>query len=294
MNYPTNNKRAIVGYLAYKSDQYTMFKIFLNSIELIDANDTDIIIFYEAPYAPVFEKYADTIDIGKNNAHLILIKMESLHISDKAFEQYLYINSISCLVNQEWLRRYTYILKTDLDVVLTAKWNDHYPSGFETGLGAYNHDDNTKHQLNKVADRLELLSKSKYRYNIGSTWYGKSEDILQVAGLCVSISRELLTNEFKNFTGEWPGFFRGVTLLYASEIAINHLIDTICINTDGLDFNSNSLDNISPHTHIHFGHCTDIFSKHAFLRGDYDAIDAKSLDTNIVNEYCLFCALTAF
>ncbi|MCX6204943.1 MAG: hypothetical protein NTZ19_01660 [Bacteroidetes bacterium] len=294
MNYPNYNRRAIVAYLAYKQDQYAMFKVFLNSIELINAKDTDIVIFYESPYAPVFEKYSDTIDIGTNNAHLILIEMESLHISDRAFEQYLYINSISCLQNQEWLKKYTYILKTDLDVVLTTKWNDYYPTGFETGLGAYNHDDNTKQQLKKVADRLQLLSKNKYQYNIGSSWYGKSEDILQVASLCVSISRELLTNEFKNFTGEWPGFFRGVTLLYASEIAINHLIDDIYINSDCLDFNSNSIDTTSLHSHIHFGHCTGIFSKHSFLLGDYDSIDINSLDTNIVNEYCLFCALTAF
>jgi len=106
--------------------------------------------------------------------------------------------------------------------------------------------------------------------------------------------RELLTTEFKNFTGEWPGFFRGVTSLYASEIAINHLIDSIFINAESLDFNSNSKDNISLHSHIHFTHCTDMFSKHAFLQGDYDTVDASSLDKTIVSEYCLYCALTAF
>lgn len=151
--------------------------------------------------------------------------------------------------------RYTYILKTDLDVVLTPRWNTHYPDGFETGLGAYNNDNNTKQRLHEVALRLQLPSLNSYLYNIGTSWYGGSKEIINIARLTVSINKELLKHEFKNFTGEWPGFFRGVTLLYASEIAINHLVDKIIINANDLDYNSDSNSKTVNHTHIHFVRC---------------------------------------
>ncbi|MBL7760079.1 MAG: hypothetical protein JNK08_05220 [Sediminibacterium sp.] len=289
----TNNKRAIVAYLDYKNDQYAMFKIFLYSAELIDIVNTDIVIFYDPSYHEIFKNYSVPIVLGNKNSKLILIQMLSISISDSDFSEYLYINSIACLSNQHWLKRYDFILKTDIDIVLTDNWNNYYPTGFETGLGCYNHDNDTKQKLKQLADRLKLPLKQTYQYNIGSSWYGKSEDILNVASLTVLISRELLVTEFKKSTGEWPGFFKGVTSLYASEIAINYLIDNIIIKADHLDFPSDSTDNIVNHTHIHFVHCTDLFSKHAFLRGDYDDIDIARLNKSIVNEYCLYCALSS-
>jgi hypothetical protein len=290
----SNHSRAIVGYLDYRQDQYTMFKVFLNSIEMIDAADTDLIIFYHPAYDSVFGAQTTKIEIGENSALLFLIKMEPLANIDIDFQGYPYINSIACLTGQDWLKKYTYILKTDLDVVLTDKWNSHYPEGFETGLGAYNHDLTTKRRLSGLAERLQLLSGNSYLYNIGSSWYGKSEDVISVAAKTILISRELLTHEFKEFEGEWPGFFKGVTSLYASEIAINHLIDEIYINSDNLDYSSDSQELAANHTHIHFAHCSEVFSKHAFLKGNYNDIDVNTLDKRFINQYCLFCALTAF
>jgi hypothetical protein len=286
-----NHSRAIVAYLDNHHEQYIMFKIFLNSLELIDVEDTDIVIFYNPSYAKYFDNYLNSIYIGKNQARLILIEMESLTTIDKDFHDYPFINSIACLLNQEWLLQYSYILKTDLDVVLTPNWNSHYPQGFETGLGAYNNDFNTKQKLNDVVERLKLKINGKYNYNIGSSWYGSSDKILSVAQLTVKICREFLLNEFKNFVGEWPGFFRGVTSLYASEIAINYLIDNINYNNIDIDSDSNSL-KINA-THIHFIHCDIMFSKHAFLEGKYTDVDPNSLNTDIINQYCLFCALTS-
>eukprot|EP00922_Rhytidocystis_sp_ex-Travisia-forbesii_P035378 GHVS01052496.1.p1 GENE.GHVS01052496.1~~GHVS01052496.1.p1 ORF type:complete len:807 (+),score=78.46 GHVS01052496.1:2745-5165(+) len=62
--------------------------------------------------------------------------------------------------------------------------------------------------------------------NIGSTWYGRPQDVVAVARLTVQVGEYLLENDpvFIRGNGEWPEWCRCVLLLYSGEIAVNHVI----------------------------------------------------------------------
>lgn len=284
--------RAIVLYLDYNYDQFQLLKMLLRSIEMINAKDTDIVVFYEPGYEPYFRSRSD-ITLGDNRARLILKRMAAPVNSYPVLRNYKFANSIGCLVGQEWLLDYSFLLRTDVDTLLTTRWNEAYPDTFTTGSGAYNHDENTKEKLRDVARRLNLPERPDYRCNIGSTWYGSSGKVLEVSALSMEIMQELFQNEFKDFVGEWPGFYREVSVLYAGEIAVNHLVEAIHVDGENFDFASHSSDRVSDHIHVHCWHTDQLFSKHAFLRGEYKEVDPSGLNIEVVNEYCLYCALTA-
>lgn len=288
----SKNSRAVVVYLDDDEHQFHMFKMLLRSVQLINAKDTDIVVFYAPKYEAMFKDYKATI-MGNNGAGLILKMMVAPAVQYKAFQNYKYINSIACLIGQEWLLEYDYLLRTDVDTLLTPKWNTTYPNYFTAGAGFYNNDTNIKQQLKKVMARLKLPQRKDYTYNIGSTWYGASRQVFDAAVLASSVTKELLTVEFKDFTGAWPGFYREVCSMYAGEIAVNYLVEKFTIDPANFDFESTSSDAVHQHTHIHCWHTTKPFSKHAFFDGKYKDTDVKKLDKNIIHQYCLFCALTA-
>lgn len=101
----------------------------------------------------------------------------------------------------------------------------------------------------------------------------------------------MFITEFLDGEGKWPGWYRGVVLLYAAEIATNHLVDEFIIDNSKLDFGSTSSEDVTGHPHIHCWHTDDLFSKFHFDSGKYDNIDIDKLDTARVNEYCLYVAL---
>ena len=78
--------------------------------------------------------------------------------------------------------------------------------------------------------------------------------------------------------------------MYSSEIAVNHLVDTLCINGRRLDYGSTSNDYITNHPHIHW-HTDNLFSKFCFEGGKYDHFNTDDLDVNTVRDYCLYIAL---
>ncbi len=282
------NKRAIVIYLDFEPDQFKMFKMLLRSLELINAIDTDLIVFYN----PLFNH-----DIRFENSFLTdscevkFFESPDLKYSEEFFG-YKYINSLACMVNQNWLTNYEFILRTDTDTLLTEKWNNFYPENFTVGLGGYNNDAATNERIKVVAQNHGLFGQNEHIKNLGSTWYGKSKDILEVSTLATSLTSYFLNNEFKGDEGSWPGYYKGVSTLYASEIAINHLIKTIDKDVINLDFPSTSSDRVIDHVHIHCWHTDDSFSKIGFFMGEYDHVNMDDLDRSIISDYSLYCAIT--
>jgi len=286
------NSRAVVLYLPGNVEQFKMFRMFLNSVEMINAVDTDVLVFYQPRYESILNHYQG-MKLGSNDAELRLIPLERPSSFDPALKGYHYVDSLACIIGQDWLYEYEYILRTDTDTLLTPKWNTAYPHKFTTGKGAYNTCDEIKDKLNIVSQRNRLFQGPFYQYNPGSTWYGKSKEVIEAATLTVAVTRDLLLNEFKNNEGTWPGFYRGVALLYASELSINHLIPDFIIDADNFDFHSTSANPITNHTHIHCWHTDNdkVFSKHAFFAGAYEHTSIEDLDTNIIRDYCLYCAI---
>jgi hypothetical protein len=82
------------------------------------------------------------------------------------------------------------------------------------------------------------------------------------------------------------GLYRGVAILYAGEIAVNHCAPD-AQRSELLDAHSTSQEPLSRYAHIHCWHVDEKFLKHAFMRGRYTPEDAQDLDLHVVRDYCM-------
>lgn len=271
-------KRAIVIYLENKRNLMIQFGGLYTSLKYIDSKDTDLVVFGTKE---ALEKVPDDC-----------IKIENQPISYlPQWQNYHYMNSINCLIGKDsdFLEDYDLILRSDVDAFLTPAWNSYFPDIYTTGGGGYVNDENTKSNLKRIAKDLGLNHKEIH--NIGSTHYGNPKLVREVCKLTMTTTLYIINNEFKDGYGNWPGWYKGVSLLYGTEIATNHLIEKFNVDPFKLDFYSTSEDSILKHPHIHCWHTDGVFSKFWFEAGRYDNISKDSLDTNKINHYCLYLAL---
>ena len=205
---------------------------------------------------------------------------------DPVWRGYGYVNSIACMnaAGSERLDRYTHVLRTDVDTFITPAWNNFYPAGFVTGHGAYSNDDDVRERLRALAARYGLNHHGLT--NIGSTWYGPTDLVRRVCAFTELLTRHLIAQEFANDEGQWPGWYRGVSLLYAGEVAVNHCAPDVQ-RTDLLDAFSTSPEPTARFVHVHCWHTDEKFSKHAFMAGKYTLADAHDLDLSVVRDYCM-------
>jgi hypothetical protein len=271
-------RRAIVIYLEDKRNLMIQFGCLYTSLKYIDSKDTDLVVFGTK----------EALKKVPNDC----IKIENEPISYlMQWQNYHYINSIGCLIdeNSDFLEDYDLLLRSDADTFLTPAWNSFYPNIYTVGRGGYVNDENTRSNLKRIAKILGLNHKGIH--NIGSTHYGNSKLVRKVCRLTVSTTLYIINNEFEDGYGNWPGWYKGVSSLYGTEIAANHLIKNFNIDHLKLDFYSTSGDSILNHPHIHCWHTHDMFSKFSFEAGKYDHILKDSLDINKVKDYCLYMAL---
>jgi len=271
-------KRAVVVFVEDKRPLKLQFKCLYTSYKYINSTDTDLVVFGTKSAL----KWVPNDCIKVN--YEILKK-------PPAFLNYRFINSISCVIGKEadFLDNYDLILRTDADTFLTPAWNSFYPQVYTVGQGGYANDKEVKENLNQVADHFGLRHQGIH--NLGATHYGSAKLVRKVCDLAVSIAKYLLTEEFKDDEGAWPGWYKGVTTMYSCELAINHLVDEFKIAGDKLDYGSAASDSITKHPHIHCWHTNNMFSKFEFEAGNYDQLSTKNLDIDQVNNYCLYIAL---
>lgn len=145
----------------------------------------------------------------------------------------------------------------------------------------------TKDTLAYVAKDLGL---HHYRWSIGSAWYGPVDAALAAAELTVEIGRVLLAGLFRRglcadpnkpedldckdvYGGEWPKFYEGVLLLYACNLALDHVIGPDLLNVgDGIQFDMPTAGraDICLTAHLHSYHSDERFSKFAMDTGKYN------------------------
>jgi len=187
-----------------------------------------------------------------------------------------YINSIRFLhVKEYWelFFNYNQILKTDLDTFLTpafVKWN---PEELQVGRGAYIHFKTSKEKLKQIG-----LGKGVQHYglhNVGATWYGPPLQQMIASLISTQLAMHILYVDFEReekSQGVWPGWYRGVTSMYSSELGINHATKgEVSQLGNVLDCKSEVPGSIKNCAHIHCWH-TDaslMFSKFAFKDGHY-------------------------
>jgi hypothetical protein len=273
-------KRALVIYLEDKPSLMLQFGWLYTSLKYIQAKDTDLVVF------------GTKEALNKVPEDCIKVEYEPISYKD-GWKNYHYINSISCLADDraDFLEEYDLLLRTDVDTFLTPAWNNYYPELYAVGQGAYVHDDDVKERIKRIAKALGLRHRGIY--NIGATHYGYAPLVREVCRLTVSTAKHILEHEFNDGPGKWPGWWWGVTSMYSSEIAVNHLVDEFVVDGEKLDYFSTSSDSIFNHPHIHCWHTNKMFSKICYEAGLYDHLSIDDLDCTIVKDYCVYIALKA-
>lgn len=271
-------KRAVCVFIENKRHLWIQFKCLYTSFKYIHSNDTDLVVFCTK----------DIIDSIPNDC----IKIECEAASRKVlWQNYGYINSVECMTheNSEFLNNYDLILRSDLDTFLTPAWNNYIPMLYTAGRGGYVNDEYTKEKILNIANKLGL--KHKNIFNVGSTNYGNAVLVREVCKLTTEVCKYILQNEFIDNEGNWPSWYKGVSLLYANEIAVNHLVDNVILDGNKLDFGSASRESIYDHPHIHCWHTNDKFSKFMFENGKYNNERIDLLNINEIADYCMYIAL---
>jgi len=205
---------------------------------------------------------------------------------DAEWHGYYFANSITCMngAGAERLDRYTHVLRTDVDTFITPAWNDFHPTCFTCGNGGYSNDDEIRQRLREIAARYGLVHRGLT--NVGSTWYGPTEVVRRACAFAEMLTKHIVSHYFADREGAWPGWYRGVSLLYAGEIAVNHCAPD-AQRSELLDATSTTAEPISRYAHIHCWHTDDKFSKHAFMCGRYTPEDAQHLTLSVVRDFCM-------
>ena len=209
---------------------------------------------------------------------------------DPAWQGYRYINAIACLngAGAERLEAYTHLLRTDADTFITPAWNRFRPTAFTVGEGGYANDAEVRRRIRAIAAEYGLAHRGLT--NVGSTWYGPTDVVRRTAAFTEMLTRHILGRHFGDDHGEWPGWYRGVALRYAAEVAVNHSAPD-AQRSELLDAPSTSEEPIARYPHIHCWHTDRPFSKHAFMGGGYSREEAQRLDLSIVRDFCLELSL---
>ena len=201
--------------------------------------------------------------------------------------KYSFINSFKFLIDkniQKLLKTYKYILKTDSDIFLSPKFKNTFPDNkVMVGIGQYCNKDITKDMLKKISKKLNY---NHYNiFNIGATWYGNSEDIIDLGKLSYEITMYIYKNEFLHYHPGWDDWFIGVSSMYGSEIAANHLFGKNKLEkTELLDNYSHSSEDINSVLHVHCWQNNIFYSKLQNRNGEYK--DRKPIsNSNKINEY---------
>ncbi|MES1922548.1 hypothetical protein MHBO_004063 [Bonamia ostreae] len=102
--------------------------------------------------------------------------------------------------------------------------------------------------------------------------------------------------DLRSTKGKWPGWYRGVSSMYAIEIGVNFaLADGICEKNGKFLDHSSTNGKVSETAHIHCWHTFDMFSKFEFLNGKYEQHKrVKIKNSERINFYCLKIALGQF
>lgn len=209
---------------------------------------------------------------------------------DPEWGGYRYANSVAALngTSAHRLDAYANILVTDVDTFVTPAWNHFRPEGFVCGIGAYSNNEDVRTRLRGIAADFGLVHRGLV--NTGSTWYGPTPLVRRVGALTEMLTRYILSGHFRNDHGAWPGWYAGVTLLYAAEIAINHCVPD-ARKTDQLDSPSTLDAATGTRAHIHCWHTNNKFSKHHFMAGRYTEADGHGLDLDRIPDYAMEMSL---
>jgi hypothetical protein len=266
-------RRAIVTFVEDKPHLIQQLLALRLSWLYTHSADTDLVVF--GPQQVLARLPGDLVKIAQEPV-----------ADDPVWRNYRYINSLACLngPGADQLDHYGRILRTDTDTFITPAWNSFSPATFTYGPGAYANNDDVQKKIRVLAETYGLAHRGKT--NIGSSWYGPSAVVRRAAAVAELLTKHLLNHDFLSDAGQWPGWFRGVAIKYAGEVAVNHCAPD-AQRSDLLDAPSDSTASVERYPHIHCWHTDQPFSKHIFMNGGYALSDAENLNMEIIRDYCM-------
>jgi hypothetical protein len=305
--------RAVVCYIPNKERYIIELKGLYQNFEMLNLwEDTDLIIFYPKDFIlseksknnmnkMIMIQYDDVEEGTEWDGPIAADDCKPLKGSKEAlahpnggckggealYGKYAFINSFKFFIDSSIktvLSNYRYILKTDADVFLTPRFKNTFPEKkVMVGNGGYSADIKTQKRLKDVSSKL------KYNhfniFNVGATWYGNSEDIIKLGDLSYNATKYIYKNEFLHYHPGWAEWYIGVSSMYGSEIAANHLFGKDKLEkTDLIDNHASSSNDISSVLHVHCWPSGDFYSKSAYLEGKYKDKKPNPNSTQI-NEY---------
>ena len=241
--------------------------------------------------------YCNPSAVSKLPVHdnLIVKPLESLSDTDPFWANYKFVNSFAMFNDPDeanWIiKNYTHILKTDADVFLTEHIKGLTPSKVLIGYGGYmGHSPEDRKEilgnLQKIRDDLKLQNNGMT--NIGASIFAKTPLVVSTVRDHFILTKYILQTQWNKSEGKWPGWFKGVSSMYAIDLVINNNIPTQLISLYTLD--TQCWDNLidSNTYHIHAWHGPD-FSKHKWFNGEYDKLESSEIP-KVAKDYCLWIA----
>jgi hypothetical protein len=274
---PIADRRALVCFVEDHPHLIQQLLALRLSWLLAQSPDTDLVVF--GPEEVLAHLPQDLVTIPQRPA-----------ADDPVWVGHRYINALACLngAGAERLDGYSHLLRTDADTFITPAWNTFAPTTFTYGAGAYANDETVQQRIRDLA--IEYGLGHRGLTNVGATWYGPTPEVRRAAAFTELLTKHLLTHDFASDPGQWPGWYRGVAMKYAAEIAVNHCAPD-AQPSELLDVSSTSPEAITDAPHIHCWHTDETFSKHRFMAGLYTQDDAHNLDLSVVRDYCLALSL---
>ena len=217
------------------------------------------------------------------------IPMPAFSRAHAEWADYPFINSLGYFSSPEIaaIASYRCVLRTDCDCFLTPHFKNLNPRLTTFGAGQYAGEPEVVHRLAVIAERWGI--KPVFN-NIGSSVFGKVENIITYTNIHLEYCKRLLEEEFKDGIGKWPGWYKGVLSMYAGQLAAQSYFG-LALNIGGLDVHCMCHDPIgSQDYHIHAWHSYEHFSKFNWRSGKYRDIDFKALNPLIIADYCLWIA----
>ena len=283
------NRKAIVVYVDNNAVNLEEFSWLYKTWILWSLHkEYDIVAYINPKAIEILYSYVE------DHVNLIIRPLTPIYETDPFWENYKFANSFFMFNDESEkdyiLERYSYILKTDCDVFLTQHLLGLEPERVMIGMGGYmNNFDEIKSNLKRISNKLN--AKDRGFNHIGASIFGDSSIVVNIVRNHFSVTKYILSTEWANGPGAWPGWTRGVSSMYAIHIVVNHILNKNIVNLYSLDticFN-NKIDTNT--YHVHAWHSTTDFSKHKWFKGGY--IDVKKeFDEipKIAKDYCLCVA----
>eukprot|EP00195_Chlamydomonas_chlamydogama_P006615 CAMPEP_0202903444 /NCGR_PEP_ID=MMETSP1392-20130828/24466_1 /ASSEMBLY_ACC=CAM_ASM_000868 /TAXON_ID=225041 /ORGANISM="Chlamydomonas chlamydogama, Strain SAG 11-48b" /LENGTH=389 /DNA_ID=CAMNT_0049590625 /DNA_START=8 /DNA_END=1177 /DNA_ORIENTATION=+ len=311
--------RVLVGYISDKEWAMIEFVAMTHAswryITGLSKAKIDLLVFTHQKWAPQVNMICSNLelneDVDKTFKGMLQDQSQCFVVSyppppQEIWHGYPFINNVHFFVDDRVAsilkQHYGYVMKTDFDTFLTPAFLNFFPTKLTFGVQEYVVVDTTKQRLKDVSAKLGLTHKG--RHNLGPTWVGDASTILTMANYSISVMYHIVKNEFPQLPtggiaqrwnqGEgWPEWSAGIAAMYATEIAVNHMVKEFD-STDLMDAHGDTTKSVHQVIHIHCRHGDGDFSKFEFFNHHYDKADLTSLQPAIVKDYAMLLAVTTW